>query len=305
MIKLFYENVDISDAVSIKRCYHDMYAGGISDAVHLDFFDTKNLWDKWSPQTGEEIRIGYGSISTGAMFISSIVPRNGMISIIAQSAPMSGYAPRSKAWQKVRFLQIASEIAERNNLSLSLHGVSDHIYAYIFQDNESDFSFLYRITKQEGFSFLVYDKTLVVFDEAYMEAVAPQEKLPVAIDADYKYTDRRAEAFGSCTVVSGQYEGSYSVAADGRVLRPQNVLGVGNVADAERFAKGLLRFENKRCRGGYIRTQVLTGYAPASTVYLLNERAPSWDGSVFIDHIRNDYSKGQSKIFFRKPLEGY
>ena len=306
MIQLTYNGVDITGSVSINRCWHDMYASEKSDTLILRLNDADALWDKWAPATGDEIRVDYGSISTGTMFVSRVIPQNGTFDIFAQSAPASGFEVQNKAWQKVKLLQIGEEIAKRNGLSFVSYGVEDKLYSYIQQTNESDFAFLSRRARLEGCSFLVYNKTLILYSEAYMEAVSPTETLVVGIDGDYKYTDRRFALYGSCVVESGMYSGEF--AADnnvGRKYRPSNIGSIGSAQEAARFAKNLLRYVNKCCYSGFIRSQILPGYAAASTIMLSNERAPSWDGPVFIDHIRNDYGSGKSKIFFRRPLEGY
>lgn len=306
MIKLTYNGVDITENVSINRCWHDMYASGQSDTVQLRVNDADNLWDSWAPATGDEIRVDYGSISTGIMFISRVIPQNGIFDIVAQSAPASGFEVQNKAWQKVKLLQIGEEIAKRNGLSFVSYGVEDKLYSYVQQINEGDFAFLSRRARLEGCSFLVYNKTLVLYSEAYMEAVPPTETLEIATDGDYKFNDRRFDLYGSCIVESGMYSGEF--AADngvGRKYRPANIGSVGSNTEAERFAKNLLRSVNKNCYSGFVRTHILPGYAAASTVTLANERASSWDGTVFIDHIRNDYGNGKSKIFFHRPLEGY
>lgn len=306
MIQLTYNGVDITPNVSINRCWHDMYASGRSDTLQLRLNDTEALWDKWAPAIGDEIQVDYGSISTGAMFISKATPQNGTFDIVAQSAPASGFELQNKAWQKVRLLQIGEEVAKRNGLSFVSYGVEDRLYSYIHQINESDFAFLHRRARLEGCSFLVYNKTLVLYSEPYMEAVEPLEVLEVAVDGDYKYNDRHFELYGSCIVESGMYAGEFATDNNvGRKYRPSNLGSVGSNQEAERFAKNLLRNANKDCYGGYVRTQILPGYAAASTIVLSNQRAPSWDGTVFIDHIRNDYGSGKSKIFFRRPLEGY
>ena len=306
MIQLTYNGVDITDSVSVNRCWHDMYASGRTDTLQIRLNDAEKLWDKWSPTAGDEIRVDFGSISTGAMFVSNVIPQNGIFDIWAQSVPASGFELQNKAWQKVRLLQIGEEVAKRNGLSFISYGVEDRLYSYILQAEQSDFAFLHHRARLEGCAFLVYNKTLVLYSEAYMEALPPTETLVVTADGDYKYTDRKFDLYGSCAVECGMYSGEYT-ADNGSVrrYRPPYIGSVGSNEEAERFAKNLLRDVNKGCFGGYVRTQILPGYAAASTIELSNERASSWNGTVFIDHIRNDYGKETSKVFFRRPLEGY
>ena len=195
MIQVTYKGVDITDSVAISRCYHDMYASGQSDSLYLRLKDAKNLWDSWEPAIGDEIRVDYGSISTGTMFVSSLSPENGAFSIIAHSAPKSGFDLQSKAWQSVRLLQVANEIAKKHSLSFVSYGVEDRLYSYISQDNEGDFRFLNRLARREGCSILIYDKMLVMYYEPYMEAQEPSEAITIAIDGEYKNTDRRSQMY--------------------------------------------------------------------------------------------------------------
>lgn len=306
MIKITYKGVDITESVSINRCYHDMYAGGQADTLRLRANDVDHLWDTWAPQPGDEIKVDYGPAGTGTMFVVSAKPRNGTYDIVAQSAPESAYEAQYKAWQMVKLLQLGQEIASRNGLTFESYDVDDQLYSYVVQSGEGDLQFLHRRAKLEGCAIICYDKKLIMYSEPKMEAAAPTETLEVTIDGDYDYNDNRSLLFGSCIVESGLYKGDFS-AGNGaaRVLRPGNIGQVGSNAEAKRFAKNLLRSENKGCCSGYVRARVLPGYAAGSTVELSNARAPSWNGSVFIDHIRNDYGRGESKIFFRRPLEGY
>ena len=306
MIQVTYNGVDITEHVSVNRCWHDMYAADRSDTLQLRVNDTEDIWDKWAPAVGDEIRVDYDTISTGTMFVSRVIPQNGRLDILAQSAPASGFELQNKAWQKVKLLQIGEEIAKRNGLSFVSYGVEDRLYSYILQTGESDFAFLSRRARLEGCAFLIYNKTLVLYSEGYMEAATPLETLEVTVDGDYKYHDRRFYLYGSCVVENGIYYGEYD-AGNGarRKYRPSNIGIVNSDQEAARFAKNLLRHVNKDCYSGFVRCPILPGYAAASTIELSNKRSPSWNGPVFIDHIRNDYSGGKSKIFFRRPLEGY
>lgn len=306
MIQITYKDVDITADVSINTCYHDMYAAGQSDTLLLRVNDVNAIWDTWAPQIGDEIKVDYGTIGTGTMFLTAATPRNGLYDLSAQSAPATGFEVQNKAWQQVGLLQLGQEIAARNGLTFESYGVTDQLYTYIQQTGESDFRFLHRRAALEGCAFLVYDKRLILYSEPYMEAQDATEELNVTIDGDYSYIDNRGLLYGSCEVASGSYTGSYAVSnGANRVYKAPNPGRISSNAEAERFAKNLLRSKNKGCLAGFVRSRILTGYAAASTVELKNARAPSWDGKVFLDHVRNDYGRGMSKIFFRKPLEGY
>lgn len=306
MMRLIYKGVDITDSISINRCCHDMYAADRSDTLYLLVNDAGKLWDAWGPAEGDEIQVEYGAISTGTMFVTRSKPRNGSYVIEAQAAPKSGFDARHKAWQQVRLLQLGTEIAERNGLSFASYGVEDRLYPYILQSGLGDFQFFNRRAHLEGCAILIYDRKLIMYSEAYMEAQAPSETLTVGADGDFVFSDNRSDLYGSCKVESGIYSGEFNAQnGSSRVLMPESVAVAGSDAEAARFAKNLLRYANKSCQTGYIRAGILPGYAAASTVLLENARAASWNGVVFIDHIRNDYGSGKSKIFFRKPLEGY
>lgn len=306
MIQVNFEGQDITENISINACYHDMYAEKQSDTLSIRFNDTDNLWDKWQPKVGDEITVNYGSIGTGKMYVYDALPTNGLYELRAASAPPSVREVKNKAWQQISLLKMGAEIAENHGLSFISYGVEDYLYPYILQENTTDFYFLQKRCELEGCAFLVYDNKLVLYSEPYMENQEPIETLPIGLDDDYRYQNDTARLYGSCTIERGSYQGSF----DGengmaRVYTPDEKIMVGSAAEAERFAKNLLRSKNKNAKSGYFLGRILPGYAAASVLKLQNERAPSWDGNIFLTHVRNDYAKGRAKLFFRKPLEGY
>ncbi len=63
-----------------------MYADKQSDELLLKLNDTRELWDSWSPKKGDTIAIEDGAAKTGKMFVESVVPESGIITLRAYSA---------------------------------------------------------------------------------------------------------------------------------------------------------------------------------------------------------------------------
>lgn len=306
-MKVIYQGVDIYPEISVNRCFHDMYAEKQSDELLLKLNDTRQLWDTWSPKKGDTIAIEDGAAKTGEMFIESVVPESGMITLRAFSMPQSVKDKRSKSWEKVKFLQLAEEIAGRHGLTLETYGITDQLYEYVEQNNLPDFAFFQNRCTLEGAAFLVYNKKLVVYDQAFMESQTPADTITITPASDFEYRDEGANAYGSAEVVNGGLTGSFSAPAGGdKALRKVIQVPMSNQSEADRFAKGILRDANKDATVATLWTnKILRDYAAGSVVTLTTEGVKSWDGPAFISRIRHDYVKTRSKLYLRRPLEGY
>ena len=298
-MKILYEGVDIYPDVSVHRCYHDMYAEKQSDELLLKLNDTRELWDSRNPKKGDTIAIEDGAAKTGKMFVESVVPESGIITLRAYSVPQSAKDKRSKSWEKVKFLQLAQEIAGRHGLTLETYGITDQTYDYVEQNNLADFAFFQNRCTLEGAAFLVYDGKLVVYDEAYMESQQPVDTITITPANDFEYRDEGTNAYGSAEAVNGGLTGTFAAPNGGdKVLRRILPFRMTDQSEADRFAKGLLRDANKNATVGTLWTgSLLRDYAAGSVVTLATEGVKSWDGTAFISRIRHDYVKTRSKLY--------
>lgn len=306
-MKLLYEGIDIAGKISINRCEHETNAEKMSDQLILRFNDAAGLWNFWKPVRGEKVRLVDGVDDTGDMFITSIQPENGLFTLRAMAMPLSGETVNSRSWEDVRLLQIGQDIAAKHGLKFKTYQVTDRVYSYIKQERLTDFEFFHRRCQLEGCAMIIYDGALIVYDEHALESQTPSGTINVEADGVFSYSDDSAQSYGSVEVVSGNYRGTYTDKNGnaGRVLRPRDPIECTSNAEAIRFAKGLLRQANKNARTGSFRRRLSRGYAAASVVNIKTSKASVWDGKIFITKTRHDFLTGETKIFFRKPLEGY
>jgi len=141
----------------------------------------------------------------------------------------------------------------------------------------------------------------VLLSERKVMATKNWEKLVAEYD-----TGAYVEATGR-EAVNGGLTGTFSAPAGGdKVLRKILPFRMTDQAEADRFAKGLLRDANKEATVATLWTgTLLREYAAGSVVTLSTEGVASWDGTAFVSRIRHDYVKTRSKLYLRKPLEGY
>ena len=306
-MKLIYEGVDIWGDVSVNRIFHDMYAEKHADTLTIRLNDTRKLWDGWAPKPDDTIAVEDGAAKSGTMFVEGMTPENGLYVIRATSTPQTMKVKHTKSWEKVKLTQLAQEIASRHGLAFSSYGISDQLYQYVTQENLADLAFLQQRCTLEGAAFLVYDKKLVLYDEAYMEGQTPSKTLEIPRNGNFEYTDNAAKGYGKATAKNGSFTGSFD-SGNGltkelvRVLKVQ----IASQTEADRFAKGILRDANKDATTGTFWTSgLLREYAAGSVADVQTSGASSWNGPGFISAMRHDYTKKATKVTIRKPLEGY
>lgn len=306
-MKLFVNGVDIFEKVSVRYCIHEMHAADKADSLTVRFNDSNGIWSKWNPAIGTTIAFEHKTAKTGTMFIHSTKPENGCYTVRAYSLPISSKVKNSKSWSGVHFLQLGQEIANKNGLDFKNYGCSDRLYGFIAQENEGDFAFFWRLCKLEGYQMMVFNKSLIVYDEMHLENQSASKLVEVKEDGVFAYIDRTGESFGAAEVISGAYSGIFKIpnTKNNRILRPDEAIRVTSNAEATRYARGILRNANKNLATGTYSQELLPELAAGSVINLKTTKAQGWDGKIFITDIRNDYVGNTSTITFRKPLEGY
>lgn len=301
VLKVLYDGVDITEDISINTCIHDMFACSTADTLILKFNDINKVWDNWKPENEDIISIVCGVAKSGAMYIDSVVPENGLMTLRASSIPPTAKTVNNKSWENVRLLQLAKEIADRHGLGFESYGVEDRLYSYVRQDNMPDFEFLQQRCELESLAFLVYDKKLVLYSEEYLEKQEPVKTITVDTDKQFTYTDNAQKGYGKITVRNGDLTGTYT--SSNKLSKVKDIViqtYMSGQDEANRFAKGILRQENKNLATGIFKDAILREFSAGSIMGIKTTGANSWNGNAFISHIRQDYVKSTSKVFFRK-----
>ena len=306
-MRLIYEGTDITRKVAINRCEHETYAESHADTLLLRFSDAASKWDGWQPRRGDKVQVTEGAANTGTMYISGLTAQNGLFTLRATSMPLTGENVGSQTWDNVRLFQLGGDIAKKHGLSFKPYGVTNQLYPFIRQGSQTDFEFLNLLCQLEGYAVVIYDKALIIYDEHARESGEAAADVRVGADGRFTYTDNSAQAYGMIELTSGALRGSFSdqSAPAERVLRTKSPIDCMSTTEAQRFARGILRQANKNAFVGSFRRRLMADVAAASVLNLITEKASNWSGKIFVTRTRNDFVRGESKIFFRKPLEGY
>ncbi len=112
-MQFFYDGADISEEISVNRCWHETHAQGRADSLMLELNDKRRLWDKWGPKIGDSIEVREGAARSGRMFLHSILPRDGLYALFAIALPVAALEKRTNTWENAWLMQIAGEIAGR------------------------------------------------------------------------------------------------------------------------------------------------------------------------------------------------
>lgn len=296
-LKVEYKGVDITGSIEVERCWLDQYAEEHGDTIKIVFRDIKRLWDIWSPEIDDEMRISDDHADSGVQFVRGLYPSAGKYEITACSIPLSAEFKRSAGWQQVTKLQLAKDIADRHGLALKTYGITDHKFSYLRQETESDLFFFQKLCNLEGDSFIIYDKELVLYNNEYLEGIEPTKTLTVKAENKPEYLNEKT--ITALTIKNGSVE--YTVGTDMSRTKLINLpIYIDSPGTAERYAKNLFRFITRKQKTGvFYASPIAEGFTAGSVININAEDAKSFSGKVFMYHVRHDLRQNKTKIFYR------
>lgn len=302
-LKILYNGIDITKDITITACEHEMHAEDKPDEINIKFSDNNYRWDGWNPNRNDTIQVIEGIAKTGKMFIQAVVPENGYMNLTGSSVPEKMrkiIKENNKSWTNVKFLQVVTEIAGRNNLSVESHDIENRTIPFIEQENISDLKFLSERCELEGCSFVIYDGKIVIYSPEAIEKAVPVKTITVKDDTGYHYDDNSINAYGACEVDNGSISGAASAEIKNEnVLRRILECYIDSSAEANLYAKNILTKANRGLKTGYFQTNIMKDLSAASIVFLKTPAASSNNGKIFYTKIRHDYVKKKTSHYFR------
>lgn len=305
IMQLIYEGKDITSAVEIHKTDVTDNAGGVADSLEVGFDDPKNLWSQWKPKKNDTVEIIQDGFSSGVMYVDELEQGRGIYTIRALSIPQEAKTENTKAWEQVRFLELATEISSKYGFQLQTYGIQNYLYERLDQSERADFEYLSWRCMLEGYALKLTGEKAVIYDERYMEGLAPVKTIyGDQFDGSYRFKIKSTDIFRSCRITFGsiQYEFQPANGPAGPVLKI-NELYVSSQGEAERYAKSLLRYKNKFEYAGYFTIELDTSIAAANNIQV--QGVGYADGKYFCEQVIHRLVDKKSFFKVRKPLEGY
>lgn len=303
-LKLIYEGKDITDEVQIQSADITDNAGGMADSLEICFSDTKKLWSEWKPRKNNKVQIIQDGFDTGEMYIDELEQQRGIFIIRALSIPKEAKTQYTKAWENVRFMEFAGEIASKYGFELQAYGIENHLYTRVDQFEMADFEFLAWRCRLEGYMIKIAGNKVVIYDERFMENTEPANTINLGtMDGNYAFKSKSTGVYGICRVTCGSLQYEFTAA---NVLGPTlkiNDMYFDSLAEGERYSKGLLRYHNKHENIGKFTIKLDPGLAAGNTINISG--IGLGDGKYFCDQVVHKLVSNKTYLRVRRPLEGY
>ena len=122
---------------------------------------------------GEKLQVDCGSFYVDRIDYGS---NPSVVEIKATSIPVSSTLKsvvKNNAWENQTIKQIAEQIARESGMTLDYRAKENPVMARCDQDEESDGTLLMRLATDAGLCLKVQKKTIILFDEAALDAQEP------------------------------------------------------------------------------------------------------------------------------------
>jgi hypothetical protein len=303
-VQLIYYGRDITGSVELNKVTITDNAGGISDSAELVFSDTEGLWSRWNPQKGETFEVKNDGFSSGLLYVDALEQQRGKFLLKGLSIPQNAKTAQTKSWEEIRFLSLAGEIAGKYGYKLKTYGVQNWLYSRVDQIEQTDFEFLAYRCMLEGYILKINGGKMIIYDIDYLKMQAAQKVVyRDELLGEYFFKSSATGLYHSCVVRGNALQAEYTPnnAPAGPTLKKN--LPAGNLAEARRWARGLLIYANQSENVGSIQVHLDAGIAAGSMLEISGVGMA--DGKYFVDQAIQKLTEERTLLRLRKPLEGY
>ena len=185
------------------------------DSLKISMLNLENkfLNPKWSPEKKEILTFGiktlnwenelegFQSNNIGTYYIDEKSFSNKIAVWKGISAPLNSKNEKnSKTWESISIKRLGEEFASKYNLQFQ-YLVSEEITLIdLIQENETDFSFLNKIVKEEGIKLKITNKRLVLFDEKEFQKKEAAYTIDLQKVLEYKLDDKSNEIYDAVEI---------------------------------------------------------------------------------------------------------
>ena len=293
-MNLYYEGVDITGSVNIRRCVHRDVSHGRADSLEIEM-DHAAAWYRWGAKTDDTIRILHNGYDTGILYLNAVYPERDTFRILATSLPS---AARRKAWgsfENKSLDTIVRHLAAECGLGAKMYGIDAGLtYPFLLRRNEGCAAFLDRLGQWEGTVIKAFNGAFRAISVEYAQALEPSRKLHITTDQKgVTYTKRENIKYSGVTVSTPYAQATaYDAAAGGDNHPVLTHVPARDTACALRFARGLLLMHNREAEKLCISTTFDAGLT--SMIRVDVEGNTDANGQWLVDEVEHDLYNGQS-----------
>ena len=296
LVQLIYEGKDITKEIDIRTADLMDCSGGKFDSITLEINNPINDWSRWKPQKHHTIELKKEGFSSGNMFSAIVKQQDGIIIIKAIPLKKASKEKHTKSWENVTLLELLSEFTGKHNLKLKTYDIQNYLYKRVNQVNETDFEFLNRRCMIEGYILKVSNNQLIIFDEMSMENQNGITLSASDIVGNFKYDNK--DTYGAVRIVYGNVDLTFtSPSNDGETFLITD-LEVNSIGEAQRFAKNILRNNNKYEHTIAFDTKLNVNVSAGSTLNLSGLGLS--DGKYYIYQVIDKMVNDRTTFFLRQ-----
>ena len=301
-MEIIYNGTDITGYVQVKKCVCRDTSVDRCDSLDIEFENAAG-WYRWQPEEDDQIIVSHNGYNTGIMYVNTILPVDGRFRIFATSLPCAARTRGYRSFTGNTIEEIMRICAISSGMDFKIYGLDGRItIPYIQRENEGCAAFLYRLLKLEKAALKCVNGKYVAIGYDYAQAMEPHQTLELAADQPGTEYKRNGLTLRSLTVAA-----PYATASATDTSVPtshsssiRSELPVRNSAQAGRWARGLLFWENRQCESLEIQSEFNIGYTAMTRIDALGSTDVA--GEWLIDEAAHDMINLRSKATLRRCI---